>query len=141
MAQVSISEAARLTKRSRTTIYRYRDDGKLSFSTDTQGNPAIDTSELMRVFGEISLNRSELSREDEDEHHVTHELNNVHAELQRENNLLSETINRLEREIEEAHQRELWLQNQMERLTSLLSHAQPTTDQRSQSSPWWKFWK
>jgi len=69
MAQVSISEAARLSRRSRTTLYRYKDEGKLSFSVDSQGNPVIDTAELIRVFGTIEL--------DSNEHYVTHESDSV----------------------------------------------------------------
>jgi len=54
MAQVSISEAARLTGRSRKTLHTYISNGKLTKVTDSQGKPKIDTSELIRVFGELS---------------------------------------------------------------------------------------
>lgn len=53
MAQVSISEAARLTGKSRKTLHTYISNGKLTKVTDTQGKPKIDTSELIRVFGEL----------------------------------------------------------------------------------------
>lgn len=46
---VSKSKAAKLAGVSRTTIHRYAKDGKLSMSGDK-----VDTSELLRVFGEIS---------------------------------------------------------------------------------------
>lgn len=51
MALVSISEASRLTKKSRTTVHRYISNGKLSICTDENGIKKIDTSELLRVFG------------------------------------------------------------------------------------------
>lgn len=54
MAIVSISEAARLTSKNRKTIQRYVADGKLSLSHDAAGIKGIDTSELIRVFGELS---------------------------------------------------------------------------------------
>lgn len=54
MAQVSISEAARLTGKSRKTLHTYISNGKLTKVTDTQGKPKIDTSELIRVFGELN---------------------------------------------------------------------------------------
>jgi len=54
MAQVSISEAARLTGKSRKTLHTYISNGKLTKVTDAQGKPKIDTSELIRVFGELS---------------------------------------------------------------------------------------
>lgn len=54
MAQVSISEAARLTGKSRKTLHTYISNGKLTKVTDAKGKPKIDTSELIRVFGELS---------------------------------------------------------------------------------------
>lgn len=49
MAQVSISQAAKMAGISRTTMYRYIADGKVS-----KQNGKIDTSELIRVFGDLS---------------------------------------------------------------------------------------
>lgn len=54
MAIVSISEAARLTGKSRKTIQRYVADGRISLSQHDAGRSGIDTSELIRVFGELS---------------------------------------------------------------------------------------
>ena len=55
MALVSISEAARLTGKARSTLHKYIKQGKLSTTTDQNtGNKSIDTSELIRVFGKIS---------------------------------------------------------------------------------------
>lgn len=54
MAQVSISEAARLAGKSRKTLHTYISNGKLTKVTDAQGKPKIDTSELIRVFGELA---------------------------------------------------------------------------------------
>ena len=56
MARVSISEAARLVKVSRPTIYKMINSGKLSYtSVVKQGKDikVIDTSELIRVFGSL----------------------------------------------------------------------------------------
>jgi hypothetical protein len=133
MAQVSISEAARLSRRSRTTLYRYKDEGKLSFSVDSQGNPVIDTAELIRVFGTIEL--------DSNEHYVTHESDSVRGSSDKENLLLLETVRRLEQELADARQREVWLQGQMERLTLLLTHNKESSKEGARpSGPWWKFW-
>ena len=55
MSQVSISEASRLTNKTRKTIYKYINDGLLTVSMDTQGKKVIDISELIRVFGEIEM--------------------------------------------------------------------------------------
>lgn len=56
MALVSISEAARLVRKSRSALYRtYIDTGRLSVAQDSAtGRPVVDTSELIRVFGAIS---------------------------------------------------------------------------------------
>ncbi len=53
MTIVSISEAARLTGKARSTIQAYIKTGKLSKTTGTAGSQGIDTSELLRVFGEL----------------------------------------------------------------------------------------
>lgn len=54
MAIVSISEAARLTGKSRKTIQRYVADGRISMSQRDAGRGGIDISELVRVFGALS---------------------------------------------------------------------------------------
>ncbi|EPY9526412.1 helix-turn-helix domain-containing protein [Proteus mirabilis] len=55
MALVSISEAARLTGKARSTLHKYIKQGKLSTTTDQNtGNKSIEISELIRVFGKIS---------------------------------------------------------------------------------------
>ena len=52
MAQVSISEAARLSGISRSNFYKnYIRQGKLSVTKDHQGRPQVDVSEIIRVFG------------------------------------------------------------------------------------------
>jgi hypothetical protein len=53
---LSISEAARTVGRSRGTIHRYLKKGNLSSTSDDTGNIKIDTSELLRVFGELKTN-------------------------------------------------------------------------------------
>lgn len=53
MPKISISEAARLTGKPRSTIHRHLDKGKLSKETDGQGRPVIDVAELERVYGTL----------------------------------------------------------------------------------------
>ena len=53
MALVSISEASRLAGRARTTVQRDVRKGRLSRTTGPDGRPAIDTAELMRVYGAL----------------------------------------------------------------------------------------
>jgi hypothetical protein len=53
MALVTITEAAKLVRRSRRTLYRDIDSGRLSKTVNTAGATAIDTSELLRVYGAL----------------------------------------------------------------------------------------
>ena len=71
MALVSISEASRLTNKSRTTVNRYISNGKLSTCTDGKGIKKIDTSELLRVFGAFKSVHHEQSDNVTDEQRVT----------------------------------------------------------------------
>jgi hypothetical protein len=53
MAKVNLSQAAKLTGKNRTTIWRHINSGKLSIDRDRDGLPFVDTSELIRVYGEL----------------------------------------------------------------------------------------
>jgi len=53
MPIVSISEAARLTGKSRRTLHRHIDAGHISRSHTQSGEKGIDISELIRVYGEL----------------------------------------------------------------------------------------
>jgi len=54
MALVSVSQAARLAGISRQHFYRkYIKPGDISVQRDDKGDPVIDTSELLRVFGRL----------------------------------------------------------------------------------------
>ena len=49
---VNISEAARMASKTRRTIYKHIDQGKLSTARDSKGNKGIEVSELIRVYGD-----------------------------------------------------------------------------------------
>ncbi len=51
MAKVAVQRAAELTGRSKSTIQRAMNIGKLSYETDINGRRVIDVSELDRAFG------------------------------------------------------------------------------------------
>ncbi|WP_041508303.1 hypothetical protein [Shewanella sp. cp20] len=53
MAKVNLSKAAALVGKNRTTIWRHVKSGKVSIERDRDGNPLVDTSELIRVYGEL----------------------------------------------------------------------------------------
>lgn len=51
--KVRAQKAAQLSGKSKSTIQRHMNDGKLSFELDNEGKKVIDTSELERVFGAL----------------------------------------------------------------------------------------
>lgn len=53
MSIVSISEAARLTNKHRRTIQRHIQSGQLSSTQQSDGQPGVQISELIRVYGSI----------------------------------------------------------------------------------------
>jgi len=53
MSKHTISEAARLAGKHRSTIQKHIKEGKLSKIVDDEGNPYIETSELLRVYKNI----------------------------------------------------------------------------------------
>ena len=59
MARVSITEVARLAGIGRSSFYQtYINKGAISVSKDSSGKKFIETSELIRVFGELEDNTS-----------------------------------------------------------------------------------
>lgn len=59
MTRVSISEAARLTGKSRTTLHRLIKTGELSTCSGERNAKMVDISELLRVFGPFDQPKSE----------------------------------------------------------------------------------
>jgi uncharacterized protein YpuA (DUF1002 family) len=53
MALVSITEAAKLVQRNRSTLYRDIERGRLSKTITPEGETQIETSELMRTYGQL----------------------------------------------------------------------------------------
>ena len=53
MSKHTISEAARLVGKHRSTIQKHIKEGKLAKIVDDEGNPYIETSELLRVYQDI----------------------------------------------------------------------------------------
>ena len=59
MALISISEAIKLSGVSRGTFYRkYLNEGLISTTQDVTGKKQIDTSELLRVFGKLDMDKN-----------------------------------------------------------------------------------
>jgi len=87
MAIHNITDSALLVKKSRRTIQRYIANGKLTMVRDTLGNPQIDTTELIRVFGALS----KVSQKK-----IVKKSQNVARKLSKKNNTINLTHNELE---------------------------------------------
>lgn len=127
MTQLRISEAARLVGRDRKTLYRAIRDGRLSATVDATGERQVDTSELVRVFGEFrgagdsGATVSVPQRETDEATALKIRLAAAEAELFHMRERLHE---------KDAHLADLQL---TVRLLSGPEHAQ--------HRPWWKFWR
>lgn len=129
MALVSISEAARLAGVNRSNLYSsYINQGKLSLSKDSRGNTKVDTSELLRVFGNLKMDAA-----------VQQTGATVQDSLQQTGtDSSSEVIRLLQAQLAEAKDREQFYQQQIRELTGtikLLEH------HGQADRPWWWFWK
>lgn len=140
MAKVSISEAARLTQTSRPTLYKMINSGGLNFTSIVKAGKSvkvIDTSELIRVFGDIrgveaatdftvktepqftSVNSADLQ-------HLQHKI----ELLQKENEGLKEAVAARDEHIASVRQAML-----------LLEHKNETAPPVLPAGKWWQFWK
>lgn len=132
MATVSISKAAELAGISRTSLYRtYIKQGKITVSKDLVGKKCIDTSELLRVFGELKADSSTVAADSPKT--VSIPVASVavdSSKLQAENALLKQ-------QVEELKQDKAWYQSQITELTSNIKLLEAPKHPR----PWWCFWK
>ena len=133
MAKVSISEAARLAGKSRTTLHRLIKTGELSTCAGVRNSKMIDISELIRVFGDISAPVTEQYSEQASEQRVTvpdtdkgQMINSLKQEVEHLRTLVS---------AQESHI------DSLKQSLQLLEHKKDM--QQPQPSPvkWWKFWK
>lgn len=141
MARVSISEAARLVSVSRPTIYKLLKSGELSnTSVVKHGRPVkvIDTTELIRVFGTLSLDSecdSSIVKFDDHSTGVNsdflQDLQHQMALLKAENAGLKDAVNARDEHI-----------NSLRQAMQLLEHKQGIADpQHVPAKSWWQFWK
>ncbi|EKJ7133833.1 TPA: helix-turn-helix domain-containing protein [Klebsiella pneumoniae] len=138
MARVSISEAARLVKVSRPTIYKMINSGKLSYNsvvTHGKNTKVVDTSELIRVFGSLYGGGDTVKNDVKGDADATgvnilglHDLQHKIALLEAENDGLKGAVKARDEHIDSLRQ-----------AMQLLEHKHEPSPQAH--SPWWKFWK
>ena len=137
MARVSITEAARLAGIGRSSFYQtYINKGAISVSKDSSGKKFIETSELIRVFGELEDNTSGQTPEIQSQTEERAEVLDVTA---------TETakdleIQMLREQLEKSEQREQWLQSQVQNLTDTMKLLE-APKQPQHPRLWYQFWK
>ena len=115
MSKVSITQAAKLAKISRSTLYnKYINTGMISVET-VEDKKLIDMSELFRVFN------NNITQDSNDT-----PINTVaYSVEQAENTAKDKIISLLERQLQEAKEREEWFKQQLEKTTHLLEDKTP----------------
>ncbi len=115
MAIISMSEASRRWVIGRTNLYRAVKKGRLNLSTRADGSRGIDTSELVRVFGEPSTETSE------DVHNVSgNSLSTPNLGTGEQTGhlsmvgLLQDQVNQLSAQLEQSNEREARLLSMLE---------------------------
>lgn len=93
MPQLTVAESARATGKDRSTIHRHIKGGRLSADKDAQGRVVIDTSELLRVYGELRTDGQKPPVQDSD---------------------ANEAIKAIREELQNAREREQWFRAQLE---------------------------
>lgn len=124
MALVSVSQAARLAGISRQHLYRkFIKTGEVSVSKGIKGEPLIDTSELLRVFGELHGDSHGDGVELQKETHEKHTgdsglLSELQAKLQlveAENRALRERIEDKDKHLDDVRQAMRLLEDKSEK--------------------------
>lgn len=124
--ELDIKASAKFIKVSRTTLYKKISQGELSKNS----NGLIDTSELLRVFGEPSSRDREhkekaLKRLEVDTGHSEHEHALLLEKIKNLENLLRESRENLE----EAKQEKEWLRGKVDTLTDTVKLLQAPQNQ------------
>ena len=128
MTEISITEAMKLTGKSRPTLYRHIKTGKLSKTS----NGGIDTSELRRVYGEfetlnvtnenkvvtksIKTEKKSISQIEKDETEIQH--------LKEQLEMLKSQLSKTEYQLERSQQKE-------DKLLQLIENRLPPPDEDS----------
>lgn len=130
MAHIGLAEAARITGKNRSTIFRAMKTGRLSFSIDDAGERRIDMAELERVFP-ATVQRT---GESNDAPNAV-----LHAQLdaeRRQNALLEREMADLRRRLDASEEERRTVQAQ---LTALLGAPAKTEVASPVRRGWWRF--
>ncbi|MDD3020651.1 MAG: plasmid replication DNA-binding protein [Alphaproteobacteria bacterium] len=144
-SKVSVVEASKMAGVSRATFYRHITEKKISTAQDDKGNTVIDTSELVRVYGNKLRTLEEIEKEEIDQldeiettqdssaalkvqvDMLRERLKDFNEERERERNQLSSQIEDLKAQLERSEEQRMKSEEQKNKLTMML------TDQRSEA--------
>lgn len=144
MPKVNISKAAMLAGITRQHLYKkYINTGFITVEQGRNGAKQIDTTEILRVFGE-------LSGDTVDSKQVTQNLQNMTLENDSQVTALQAEVRVLREQLNSASEREKWLQGKVDQLgeqlsitTRMLEHKQvepkPAADAVPTKKKWWSF--
>ena len=99
MAELNLTQAAKAAGIARGTLYKHIQEGKISCQLDDKGKRVIDTSELMRVYGDIK--QPETTHERLEERPIEHKETQEETEVTQ---VLRERIGDLEKQVEDLRQ-------------------------------------
>lgn len=104
MALVSIREGAKLVGKSYRTLYRHIEQGRVTAKNNNNGVLEVDTSELIRVYGEIrqSVTRLAKSCDENDTRFVTAPESDFNSELVKAMLTLNERLELAEKRADKA---------------------------------------
>lgn len=124
MAELTITEAIKRSPIGKTQFYKkYIDTGAISVSVDSSGKKFIDSSELLRVFGEMKSEEGADVR--------TQSLTDTTVQGA---NVDSELVKTLKKQIEDLKEDKIFYQNQISNLTNRL---EAPVIKQSRLSKWW----
>lgn len=130
MANVTITEAARLAGISRQYLYtKYIKPGVLSVKKDENDKPYIDTAELLRAFGGRLPGPKDTSTPDEKP--PTSTLRHITVENDIKNAALQAEVEALREAMTAARSRETWLQGKVDELTAQVAAAHKLLEHKS----------
>lgn len=133
MALVTISEAARLAGTVRSNLYKaYIKTGILSITKDSKGKPKVDTSELLRVFGELKTVQDNSTPQDTQQDGTDKKEQDTRQDAGHQ-----AVIGLLKQQLDEAKEREQFYQQQIRELTNTMKLLEHRPQPRRR---WWNFW-
>ncbi|GKV83669.1 hypothetical protein PEC106664_44430 [Pectobacterium carotovorum subsp. carotovorum] len=123
MAWVSMRQAMELTGKGRSSLYRDMAKGRVSYRSESDGGRSLDTSELMRVYGELKPDETTQwdTRGQGDETD-----NSVMKDLVLELKALREEVSGLKLELQEMRRLEY--------------KPAPVESENVHPKPWWRRW-